>query len=339
MTQSHRGLDMSGSVKREDIAQLRLELAVSLAYLVKINSHIAVIGASLFWCSWRRRWLSFVRACRQFFSKHDEWKPLASATLPALAGAVFICVSFALGGSPVVNGAVCLAGLAAGTSIMLYLLYMPSLTTILHREGKSAELERNLRRHRNDLRSVRARLVMEFIQKRRNLRLIMEQWKWQQIRASREYQCRQLLNRQWREMRGVQFEQFLQEVFETHGYVVETTAASGDQGVDLIIQKTGWRCAVQAKGYGEGNRVGNKAIQEVFTGRAHYACDACAVVTNSAFTSKCEELARTTKCLLIDSLRLEELIMGRYDIKEAAEQLMGRPASRPVESPKQSGYT
>ena len=321
---------MSSSVKREDIAQAQVELTGCQAELTDIESRMAATRAQLVTVSRHRRWYSSLRACRQFFSKHVEWKPLASATLPALAGAIFTCVSFALGCSPVVNAAVCLAGLAVGTSITLLLLYLPSTQTVLRRERTLAERESDLRRQSNELRLVRSQLAMEVARKRENLRLIMEQWKWQQVRASREYQCRQLLNRQWREMRGVPFEQFLQEVFETHGYVVETTVASGDQGVDLIIQRGGWRCAVQAKGYGEGNRVGNKAIQEVFTGKAHYACDACAVVTNSAFTSKCEELARTTKCLTIDGLKLEELIMGRYDIKEAAEQLMGRPASGPV---------
>jgi hypothetical protein len=48
---------------------------------------------------------------------------------------------------------------------------------------------------------------------------------------SRKYQ---LLHCDWRALRGTPFEDFLQQVFERLGYSVQTTKASGDQGIDLI---------------------------------------------------------------------------------------------------------
>lgn len=74
----------------------------------------------------------------------------------------------------------------------------------------------------------------------------------------------QLLLRDWRHLRGLAFEQFLVEVFEALGYVVETTKASGDQSVDLIAVKDGIRIAIQAKGY-DGN-VGNDAVRQAYPG-------------------------------------------------------------------------
>ena len=119
----------------------------------------------------------------------------------------------------------------------------------------------------------------------------------------------QLLHTDWRGLRGVPFEQFLERVFQLHGYEVQSTKASGDQGVDLIVTGKGRRIAVQAKGY-DGS-VGNKAVQEVYAGMAFYKCQECVVITNSQFTSGAEELAVSVGCRLIDGTLIPSLIEGR----------------------------
>ena len=104
----------------------------------------------------------------------------------------------------------------------------------------------------------------------------------------------------------------VKEVFEALGYSVETTPASGDQGVDLIVAKHGRRTAVQAKGYY--NSVSNKAVQEAFAGMAHYHCHACAVATNSRFTPAAKDLAASTGCILIDEHNMFDFVMGRVEV-------------------------
>ncbi len=59
---------------------------------------------------------------------------------------------------------------------------------------------------------------------------------------------RDLYRQNWKAMRDVEFEQFLEKVFLALGYLVETTATTGDQGVDLIVVKDGIRIAIQVKG-------------------------------------------------------------------------------------------
>lgn len=119
----------------------------------------------------------------------------------------------------------------------------------------------------------------------------------------------QLLLRQYRELRGVPFEQFLVEIFEALGYIVSTTRTTGDQGVDLVAEKGGHRLAIQAKGYT--GSVGNDAVQQAFAGKAFYQCTGCIVITNAWFTPSAQELAARVNCLLIDGDRLPELILGR----------------------------
>jgi hypothetical protein len=117
-----------------------------------------------------------------------------------------------------------------------------------------------------------------------------------------------LLFRGWRDLRGVMFEDFLQEVLVANGYTVERTPKSGDRGVDLIALKGNVRIAVQAKGYA-GN-VGNDAIQQAYTGMAIYRCHRCVVITNSEFTRQAREDAAHVGCQLIDGATIPDLIRG-----------------------------
>jgi hypothetical protein len=124
--------------------------------------------------------------------------------------------------------------------------------------------------------------------------------------ASAKYQ---LIHSDWRSLRSTEFEQFLSRVFETLGYHVELTKASGDQGADLVVAGKGRRIAVQAKGYADS--VGNHSVMEVVAGRAFYGCDSCAVVTNSRFTRTARRLAEANRCTLIDGSGIPDLIEGR----------------------------
>jgi hypothetical protein len=69
---------------------------------------------------------------------------------------------------------------------------------------------------------------------------------------------------------------------------------------------------VQVKGYVDS--VPNTAIQEAFTGKAFYKCDACAVITNSRFTSGGKNIASSVGCALIDENTLPMLIRGQIDL-------------------------
>lgn len=129
---------------------------------------------------------------------------------------------------------------------------------------------------------------------------------------SREYQLQRLFDRNWRAMRSVEFELYLEEVFTAHGYSVETTKTTGDQGVDLVVSKRSIRIAIQAKGYE--SSVSNGAIQEAYSGMAHYNCHACAAITNSRFTSGAIALATSTKSELIDEYKFRDFVMGRFDL-------------------------
>ncbi len=128
------------------------------------------------------------------------------------------------------------------------------------------------------------------------------------IRQSLQFQRETLLQENWKAMRGPEWEDFLVRVFRLLGAAVEPTGTSGDQGVDLIVTLGPQRYAIQAKGYV--SSVGNGAVQEAVAGMAHYRCNACAVITNSRFTTGAIALAESNRCRLIGEDEVPSLVMG-----------------------------
>lgn len=105
---------------------------------------------------------------------------------------------------------------------------------------------------------------------------------------------------------GHGFEYFCADLLRYNGFEnVRVTSGSGDFGVDILCEYKSISYAVQCKCYS--NTVGNKAVQEIFSGKAFYNCGKAVVITNSYFTAAAEETARMTGVELWDRGRLNEL--------------------------------
>lgn len=96
---------------------------------------------------------------------------------------------------------------------------------------------------------------------------------------------------------GVAYERYCAELLGEAGWDARPTGASGDQGCDVIAEKSGIRLVVQCKRYGR--PVGNAAVQEVAAAALHWSGDMAAVVSNAGFTSAARKLAGTTGVLLL----------------------------------------
>lgn len=69
-----------------------------------------------------------------------------------------------------------------------------------------------------------------------------------------------------------------------------------DEKVDLIAFYDGLKYGIQCKrSY---SRIGNKAVQEAYTGKTVYGCHVAAVLTNNYFTSSAVNTAEKTGVLL-----------------------------------------
>ena len=103
----------------------------------------------------------------------------------------------------------------------------------------------------------------------------------------------------------VEYESYICLKLKTLGFKAETTKISGDQGVDVLAEKSNKTFAIQCKYYSK--PVGNKAVQEVCAGRDFYNTDYAVVVTNSFYTKSAKELANKNKVILLNDNELEKL--------------------------------
>lgn len=108
-------------------------------------------------------------------------------------------------------------------------------------------------------------------------------------------------------MEGHEFEYFCADILRKNGFKnVEVTQGSGDQGIDIIAFKDGIKYGIQCKCYS--NDIGNKAVQEAFSGKSFYNCHVGVVLTNRYFTASAKELAEKNGILLWDRDKLEEMV-------------------------------
>lgn len=103
-------------------------------------------------------------------------------------------------------------------------------------------------------------------------------------------------------MDGLEFEEYLQTLFERLGYSVQLTSVMGDWGADLVLRRHGVGTVVQAKRWRR--KVGVKAVQEALAAMPMYRCTHAMVVTNSRFTEQAQVLASRNGVELWDRDRL-----------------------------------
>ncbi len=131
-------------------------------------------------------------------------------------------------------------------------------------------------------------------------------------------------SRSFDSMSGEQFEEFCADILRGNGYQnVELTPTTGDHGIDIIARKDGVKYAIQCKRYSK--PVGNKAIQEAYSGKTIYNADVAVVMTNTEFTSQAIQDATKLNVLLwgrdkIDSLQRSGF---SYDSVEEIKKLKG----------------
>ena len=107
-------------------------------------------------------------------------------------------------------------------------------------------------------------------------------------------------------MGGHEFEEFVQNIFESQGYETTRNKKSRDNGADIIVKIDGRIIAIQVKLRGPGKYINNKAIQEIHSAKSIYKADEAWVITNRDFTPPAREVALEHKVQLWNRHRLKE---------------------------------
>lgn len=110
------------------------------------------------------------------------------------------------------------------------------------------------------------------------------------------------------QMKGHEFENFLEGLFRTQGYQVVNIQSSGDHGVDLVVVKGEVRTGVQAKRFKPTNKIGNVVLIKLKGGGYFHDCQKLLVVTTSYYTSKAKEYAKRVGIELWDRNTLKNYL-------------------------------
>lgn len=95
------------------------------------------------------------------------------------------------------------------------------------------------------------------------------------------------------------FEHHVADTYQALGYAVTVTPRIGDQGIDVIAERSDERLGLQCKRTTE--TVSNGAVQEAYAGKAYHRCTSAAVISLGGFTASARALAVSTGIALIDA--------------------------------------
>ena len=101
------------------------------------------------------------------------------------------------------------------------------------------------------------------------------------------------------------FEKQCADILNENGWQATATQKSSDQGIDVVATKNGKTVAIQCKLYSK--PVGNKAVQEAFSGKEFYSAEYAAVVSNNTYTPSAKQLAANCGVLLLSVDDLPQL--------------------------------
>ena len=110
---------------------------------------------------------------------------------------------------------------------------------------------------------------------------------------------------------GLDFEVYVQAIFEDREIPVFETPTSNDYGADLVLYRNGKVAVIQCKYHSA--PIGIHAVQEVVGAIKHYQANAGIVISNQPFTRQAVALAQSNHVLLIDGARLQEIADGVSD--------------------------
>ena len=116
----------------------------------------------------------------------------------------------------------------------------------------------------------------------------------------------------------VAFEHFVGALFAQMGYEVQTTALSGDEGIDLILYKGSHLAIVQCKRYS--GTVGQPVIRDLYGAMVHNRAYEGYLVTTGAISMPARQWAANKPIHLIDGNGLLEWIETLKDASLSASQ-------------------
>jgi hypothetical protein len=196
-----------------------------------------------------------------------------------------------------------LLGTIAGVGVFAALMYHPADSLLSAAMGE-AEAHSRLANARLDEKLSRIAEVKQRLQQ-----LVDERR--DQI-ASGKLQRAALLQRNWKGMKGPEWEDFVVEVLRTHGAKVDRTGRIGSEDANLVADFGPRRVALLTDG--EPHVVDSATIHRAIAARDRHRCDSCAVVINRRFTGAAQQFAQRNGCTAIGAGEFPDFVMGKLEL-------------------------
>lgn len=119
-----------------------------------------------------------------------------------------------------------------------------------------------------------------------------------------------LVSSGFKHLTPLDFEALVLEVFEALGFSGSLTQASGDGGVDVLIESAAGLIVIQCKKYDDNTTIGGRELREFFGTLTHFKAVHGYFVTTSSFTSQAKDFSKEhNNMTLIDGECLNKLFV------------------------------
>jgi hypothetical protein len=286
-------------VKRP-LTQLNFEIEQLEAESSKLDREREAIAKGARRLSLRLRYLQFVRWIRKPAEVIEMWPVALIVIGGGLVGFLMVVVVSTVSGSLPLAVLSFLFGLAAGAAAFASVLYRPPdvrlPATIAEAESQARLASARLKEKAERIAETKTRL-QKLVDERRD-----------QI-ASGKLQRAALLQRHWKAMRDVEWEDFVVEVLRTHGATVERSGRLDEHDANLIVDLGTRRVAVLT--FADGQVANSATIQKAISAKERLRCDACAVIINRRFTGAAQDFAQRNGCTAVGAGEFPDFVLGK----------------------------
>jgi hypothetical protein len=304
-----------------DLAQLNREVGRLEAEMTRLRIERAAIAKALARCARRRRYLQFAHWVRKPTAAFHLW-PLAVLLIgPLVVSFLLLVVASLLVNSTSFSVGSFIVGLFVGFVLFATVLYHPADAQLA---PAIQEIDSRWQLDHIRLIDVAARRTAVSDQLQRLLEAR------RQLAAGEKLQRAMLLQRNWKAMRGTEWEDFIVEVCRTLGAHVERApngayvppgptkpVAAGRKAIvspvnHLIVTISPRRIAVAAvAGISPFHPA---AVQQTLNELAQHKADASAIIANTRLTAGSQELAAHRLCTLIGEAEFPDFVLGKIPV-------------------------
>lgn len=285
---------------KRPLTQLNFEIEEAETEAARLEKERQGIAKEASRAARKLKYYNLARTIRKPAASFDYW-PMAVMLFGPLTIGIFalILVHLPTNSYPLAFFAF-LLGTVAGVGLFASLMYHPA-DTLLPAAITEAESQSRLSGARLQEKLGRISEVKERLQ-----RLIDERR--DQI-TSGKLQRAALLQRNWKSMRGPEWEDYIVEVLRTHGAKVERTSRLGGEDANLVADFGPRRVAIFTEA--EPHVADSRTIQLAVAARDRHRCDSCAVVINRRFTGAAQDFARRNGCAAIGASEFPDFVLEK----------------------------